>query len=59
MNPSLTPKGVSIKSNSDIFTGKWEQMKGKVKAKWGKLSDDELDRAEGNSEQLEGLLQEH
>jgi uncharacterized protein YjbJ (UPF0337 family) len=46
-------------SNSDIFTGKWKQMKGKVKAKWGKLSDDELDRAEGNSEQLEGLLQEH
>jgi uncharacterized protein YjbJ (UPF0337 family) len=59
MNPSLTPKGVSIMSNSDIFTGKWKQMKGKVKAKWGKLSDDELDRAEGNSEQLEGLLQEH
>lgn len=46
-------------SNPDIFSGKWKQMKGKVKAKWGKLSDDELDQAEGNSEHLEGLLQEH
>ena len=33
-------------------------MKGKVQAKWGKLTDDDLDRVDGRSEQLEGILQE-
>ena len=45
-------------SNSDIFEGKWKQMKGKVQSKWGKLTDDEVDQVEGDSQKLEGLLQE-
>lgn len=45
-------------SNSDIMKGKWKQMRGKVQAKWGKLTNDDLDRIDGRSEQLEGLLQE-
>ena len=44
--------------NSDIFEGKWKQAKGKVKEKWGDISDDDLDKVEGKTEQLEGLLQE-
>lgn len=44
--------------NSDVLQGKWLQIKGKVRAQWGKLTDDELDEINGNSEQLVGLLQE-
>jgi len=38
--------------------GNWRQIKGKVKEKWGKLSDDDLSVINGNREQLEGKIQE-
>jgi uncharacterized protein YjbJ (UPF0337 family) len=44
--------------NKDTMQGKWREMKGKVKEQWGKLTDDDLDRIEGKSEQLLGLLQQ-
>jgi uncharacterized protein YjbJ (UPF0337 family) len=44
--------------NEDILEGKWKQMRGQAKEWWGKLTDDDLDRVEGKSEQLIGLLQE-
>lgn len=44
--------------NTDIFEGKWNQLKGQVKVRWGKLTDDDLDVAEGHSQYLAGKLQE-
>ena len=44
--------------NKDILEGKWKQMRGQAKEWWGKLTDDDLDRAAGKSEQLIGLLQQ-
>jgi len=44
--------------NTDIFEGKWKQLKGQVKKRWGKLTDDDLDVAEGNSMYLAGKIQE-
>ena len=44
--------------NKDILAGKWKEMKGRVKEQWGKITDDELDRAEGKAEQMVGLLQQ-
>lgn len=44
--------------NEDIIEGKWKQMKGEAKAWWGKLTDDDLDRAAGKFEVLAGILQE-
>jgi uncharacterized protein YjbJ (UPF0337 family) len=44
--------------NTDVVKGKWLQLKGKARAQWGKLTDDELDQIEGDSEQLVGLVQE-
>jgi uncharacterized protein YjbJ (UPF0337 family) len=38
--------------------GNWKQFKGKVKAQWGRLTDDELDEIAGRREQLEGKIQE-
>ena len=44
--------------NSDIFTGKWKQMRGQAKIWWGKLTDDDLEKVNGNIDKLTGLLQE-
>lgn len=44
--------------NSDIFEGKWKQLKGQIKTRWGKLTDDDIDVAEGHSQYLAGKLQE-
>ncbi|KAB3531296.1 CsbD family protein [Alkaliphilus pronyensis] len=38
--------------------GKWNQVKGGIKEKWGQLSDDTLLEIDGNYEQLVGTLQE-
>jgi uncharacterized protein YjbJ (UPF0337 family) len=38
--------------------GNWKQVKGKVKEKWGKLTDDDLDVVAGRRDQLEGKIQE-
>jgi uncharacterized protein YjbJ (UPF0337 family) len=44
--------------NSDQLKGKWKQMKGSVKERWGKLTDDDLDVIDGKHEQLVGKIQE-
>ena len=44
--------------NQDILEGKWKQLRGEVKIRWGKLTDDDVDRIAGNAEKLVGLLQE-
>ena len=44
--------------NRDILGGKWQQVRGKVKEQWGKLTDDDLTTAEGKFEKLSGLIQE-
>jgi uncharacterized protein YjbJ (UPF0337 family) len=44
--------------NKDIFEGKWKEMRGQVKEWWGKLTDDDLEQAGGNAEQIVGLLQQ-
>jgi uncharacterized protein YjbJ (UPF0337 family) len=43
--------------NADILKGQWKEIKGEVKQKWGKLTDDELSEAEGKEGRLLGLLQ--
>ena len=42
----------------NIVEGHWKQLKGKVKAQWGKLTDDHLDVIAGNRDQLAGKIQE-
>jgi uncharacterized protein YjbJ (UPF0337 family) len=44
--------------NSDTFKGQWMQLKGKIRQQWGKLTDDEVDQIQGNSEMLIGKIQE-
>ena len=43
--------------NTDLFEGKWHEMKGKVKEKWGKLTDSDITEINGKAENLLGKLQ--
>ena len=43
--------------NNDTFEGKWHEYKGKIKEKWGKLTDDDLTEINGKKEILAGKLQ--
>lgn len=43
--------------NEDILKGKWKEIKGGIKEKWGKLTDDEITRVEGSEEKFIGMLQ--
>lgn len=45
--------------NTDIFEGKWEETKGKMKQVWGKLTDDDLTQIEGNQQEIYGKLQKY
>jgi uncharacterized protein YjbJ (UPF0337 family) len=44
--------------NWDQVEGKWMQLKGQAKQKWGELTDDDLDVAAGKRDQLAGKIQE-
>ena len=44
--------------NKDILQGKWMQMKGSVRTKWGKLTNDDVDQIQGDAEKFIGKLQE-
>ena len=40
--------------NSDVFKGQWKQLKGDIKMRWNKLTDDDLETIDGAMEKLEG-----
>lgn len=44
--------------DKDRLAGSWKQLKGKIKERWGKFTDDDVKVIEGRREQLIGRLQE-
>jgi uncharacterized protein YjbJ (UPF0337 family) len=59
MGPILTDtKLMESTMDWDRIEGNWKQAKGKIKEKWGKLTDDDLDVIAGKQDQLEGKIQE-
>jgi uncharacterized protein YjbJ (UPF0337 family) len=44
--------------NQDQVKGKWNQLKGEIKKKWAKMTDDDLLEAEGDIDKLSGKIQE-
>jgi uncharacterized protein YjbJ (UPF0337 family) len=44
--------------NKDQFAGKWRQLRGAIKTRWGQLTDDELDQIQGEYDILVGKIQE-
>lgn len=44
--------------NQNILEGKWKQLRGSIREKWGQLTDDEVDQVGGKRDKLSGYLQE-
>ena len=44
--------------NKDLMVGKWEQIKSRVKQRWGRITDDQLDQISGYYDELTGLIRE-
>ena len=44
--------------NSDILKGEWTQLKGRIRQQWGRFTDDDIARINGDREVLLGKLQE-
>jgi uncharacterized protein YjbJ (UPF0337 family) len=44
--------------NWDRIAGNWKQLKGSLKERWGKVTDDELDQLAGQRDRLVGKIQE-
>ena len=44
--------------NADVLKGRWSQMKGDIRSRWGKLTDDDMMQIQGDTEKLIGKLQE-
>ena len=44
--------------NREILRGRWIQLKGRIRERWGELTDDDMDRIAGNWDQLVGRIQE-
>lgn len=44
--------------NEDTIKGKWLELKGEILNQWGKMTDDELDRTQGNTASILGLIQQ-
>ena len=43
---------------SRLMKANWLQLRGKAKEKWGELTDDDLEKVEGQFDQLVGTIQE-
>lgn len=43
--------------NEQTLQGNWNEIKGKLRQKWGQLTNDDLQSAHGNVDQLVGLIQ--
>jgi uncharacterized protein YjbJ (UPF0337 family) len=44
--------------NRQTIAGQWNEVKGKLRDRWGQLTDDDLDRFEGQVDQLVGFIQQ-
>ncbi|MES2939824.1 MAG: CsbD family protein [Pseudomonadota bacterium] len=44
--------------NQDRIQGRWKEIKGKVRERWGRLTDDDLDVIAGRRDQLLGRIQQ-
>ncbi len=44
-------------ANQATLTGNWNELKGRVRAKWGQLTDDMLEQSKGNMDALVGTIQ--
>ena len=49
---------MKVMVNQDMLSGKWRQVRGRVRQWWGKLTDDDLERINGHVDRLISKVQE-
>lgn len=47
-----------MNATQDIILGNWHELKGQVRQRWTKLTDDDLAKMNGKTEELVGILQQ-
>jgi len=47
-----------MNATQDIILRKWHELKGQVRQQWGKVTDDDLTKLSGKTEELVGVLQQ-
>jgi uncharacterized protein YjbJ (UPF0337 family) len=57
LRPIFRTFHVEAVMNEDIVQGKWKELRGKVRQRWGKVTGDDVDQLQGTHEELVGLLQ--
>lgn len=45
--------------NEDIIKGKWQEIKGSIQQRWGKITDDDITLINGSREKLAGTIQKN
>jgi uncharacterized protein YjbJ (UPF0337 family) len=55
LNQAMELKEIAM--NKDHAAGSWNELKGKIKQQWGKLTDDDLTVLEGSAQELSGRIQ--
>jgi uncharacterized protein YjbJ (UPF0337 family) len=50
--------GAAEAYNKDVFKGKWNELKGEIRKKWGQLTDDELESTKGDVTAIGGIIQQ-
>jgi uncharacterized protein YjbJ (UPF0337 family) len=53
------PREEKTVMNWDTISGKWRELSGQLRSKWGKLTDDDLATIGGKKDVLIGRLQQH
>ena len=44
--------------NQDLIEGKWKEIKGDIRKKWGQLTENDVEATRGNLTSLVGILQQ-
>jgi uncharacterized protein YjbJ (UPF0337 family) len=56
--PLLRVPAKEIDMNWEQIEGKWDEIKGQLRSKWGKLTDDDVRTLSGKKDMLVGKIQE-
>jgi uncharacterized protein YjbJ (UPF0337 family) len=48
-----------IQMNRDILRGQWKQLQGRIRQRWGRFTEDDLEQIAGDRDVLMGKIQEY
>jgi uncharacterized protein YjbJ (UPF0337 family) len=58
LEQQIASRRIDLNATQDILLGRWHELRGQVRQKWGKLTDDDFTRLSGKTEELVGILRQ-